>query len=131
MLKTVLVVEDEFFTADYIADTLRNAGWRVLGPAYSAKDAFRLLSVERPSVAVLDVMLHQHLSTEVAVELQKLRIPFVLSTALQDPWRLLGTAAAGVPNIGKPVDAERLLDTLLKMSAPTNGSENESSEGSP
>lgn len=108
----VLVVEDELFIAMEIADVLASAGFRVLGPAASVDDAFRLLGDVRPDAAVLDVNLGRDRVTPVAAYLKSQEIPFVLASA-GDPRDLAHEAAfAGIENIGKPSDMSRLVATM-------------------
>jgi len=115
----VLVVEDEFLIAMDLALLLERQGWRVLGPAATVKQALRLLErgEEPPDVALLDVNLHGELVTPVAERLRASGIPFVLASAY-DRVDLLAPALAGVPNLGKPTDARRLLATLAQAMTP-------------
>ncbi len=52
----VLIVEDEFITADHIADILVEAGFEALTPALNYSEAIELLK-EKPDVAILDINL--------------------------------------------------------------------------
>lgn len=47
-----LVVEDEFLIAIGLELLLQRHGWRVLGPAATVAAALRLLTGERPDVAL-------------------------------------------------------------------------------
>ena len=51
----VLVVEDEAIIACCAAAILEEAGFTVLGPAYSSSDALELSRGKRPDVALVDI----------------------------------------------------------------------------
>jgi CheY-like chemotaxis protein len=74
---SVLIVEDEFFTAIELEAIVRNAGAEVIGPALSAPEALLLIDNHKITVAILDVWLNQRNSLPVAQRLADLGIPFV------------------------------------------------------
>ncbi len=55
--RSILVVEDDLFIGLELKACLEVAGFLVLGPAGSVRDALRLISTQRPDAAVLDVNL--------------------------------------------------------------------------
>lgn len=73
----VLIVEDEFLIAMDLAETVRDAGAEVVGPAASVSESLRLLSSQQVTVAVLDINLGAELSLIVAERLSQDQIPFV------------------------------------------------------
>jgi two-component SAPR family response regulator len=111
---TVLVVEDEIMIAMELEMTLERHGWCVLGPASSVKEALRLLENARPDVALLDVNLRGEMVTPVAVALQSLQVPFVLSSAY-DPAAVDGVEVlARAPKVAKPASERRLVAALAE-----------------
>lgn len=58
----ILVVEDDFLIALELEQTLRRAGYEVVGPVISVGMALRLLRQVRPDAAVLDVNLPANVS---------------------------------------------------------------------
>jgi two-component SAPR family response regulator len=78
--RLVLVVEDEYFIADEIAEALREAGAEVLGPVPELKEALRLLELEKVDLAILDINLKNGITFEVADLLATRNIPFVFAT---------------------------------------------------
>lgn len=107
--KKILVVEDDFYLADDICGLLKGANAKVLGPAPTVFFAFNLLSSRRIDGAILDVRLHRETVYELADELSRRNVPFLLATAieleelperfrkapyLQKPYRLADLAAA-------------------------------------
>ncbi len=73
----VLIVEDDVLLAMDMADSLREAGLNVLGPAASVSEAFKIIDEVRPSFAVLDINLGQETSEPIAKRLKGLSVPFV------------------------------------------------------
>jgi CheY-like chemotaxis protein len=79
--RRVLVVEDEYFLADDMAQVLAGLGAEVLGPVSTRDQALALLSSdERIDAAVLDINLRGQTVFPVADALTERRIPFVFST---------------------------------------------------
>lgn len=79
----VLIVEDEIFIAVDLADTVRDAGGEVVGPAMSAPEALQLIEKHKITVAILDVRLGNHDSVPIAQRLETMGIPFVFHTGNQ------------------------------------------------
>lgn len=79
----VLVVEDEALIAMVVADTLAGEDATVLGPAATVAAALRLMGRTPPHLAVVDVNLGGEMSTPVALALQRLAIPFLVTTGYQ------------------------------------------------
>ncbi len=77
----ILVVEDEFLIAMELDNTLRNAGYQVLGPVPNVSAALGVLAAERPDAAVLDVNLEGEWVTQVAEVLRAMFVPFILTSA--------------------------------------------------
>lgn len=115
----ILVVEDEFLIATELDNTLRKAGYQVVGPVPNVSAALQMLKRERPDAAVLDLNLEGQLVTPVVEVLRALRVPFVLSSAYN-----LGEAEPLVRNainVGKPTRSDQLLreiGTLIRSSVP-------------
>lgn len=83
--KRILVVEDEFHTAQYVDEILRRMGLRVIGPVGTVKEAILLAKTQPIDAALLDVRLqHSDRSDAVAELLRGRRIPFSFITAYAD-----------------------------------------------
>jgi len=91
---------------------LTGEGFRVIGPAASVGDAIYLLSEECPDVAVLDFNLGREKVTPVALQLRALGVPFVLATATERSELALYEVLAEAPNLGKPADLRRLVESI-------------------
>jgi DNA-binding response OmpR family regulator len=111
----VLVVEDEFLIAMDLVQLLEDHGWEVLGPVGTVEDGLRILDVERPAAALLDVHLRDGTVREVAEALRARNVPFIVASAFSRPEVFAGEILAGAPNVGKPVGEHLLLSLLDEL----------------
>lgn len=79
--RRILIVEDEFLTAQQLEICVHDAGGKVVGPVASVDDALPIARTQGIDAALLDVNLRGRMVTPVAEELQARGIPFVLVTA--------------------------------------------------
>ncbi len=54
---TILIVEDDVMIADYLEETLRDAGFEVCGIARNGAEAVALGALHRPALSVVDLRL--------------------------------------------------------------------------
>lgn len=73
----ILIVEDDFIIAFDLAEQLADAGFSIVGPALTSRDALKLLEAGGCDAAVLDVNLGSETSEAVAHELVERGIPFL------------------------------------------------------
>ena len=123
--RRVLVVEDEFHTAQQIDEILRRMGIQVIGPVGTLRQAMKLAETERLDAALLDVQLQPDFRLPyrdrvypVADLLRRREIPFSFITALGDDWidRLVTD-----PVLRKPFREDQLQDAvhrLLRLDSP-------------
>ena len=109
----VLVVEDEFFIADDMAQTLTANGAKVIGPAPTLELAMKLLATERVDCAVIDVNLRGRMAYPLADELRARRVPFVFATGY-DP-AVVPPAYQDVPRWLKPYSLDELMQSLPEL----------------
>ncbi|WP_262272356.1 response regulator [Microvirga yunnanensis] len=109
----VLIVEDEYFIADDIAQVLERAGAAVVGPAPTREAALALLASERVDLAVLDVELHGKPVFPVADSLRARAIPFIFATGYSQAF--LPAAYRDVATWEKPFDAYVLAVALANL----------------
>lgn len=108
----VLVVEDEFYIADDIANALLALGAKVLGPVPTAGGALEIMNhAERLDLAVLDIDLEGEAVYPVAEALEVRSIPFVFATGY-DAASVLPRFQT-VPRWEKPFDPHALVRALL------------------
>lgn len=82
MSKSILIVEDELVVANDIRLTLERAGYVVIGIARSYHSAMDMLSLNPPSLVLLDIFLKGELTgIDLAAQLNKKDIPFVYLSA--------------------------------------------------
>ncbi|MFL6818375.1 MAG: response regulator [Bradyrhizobium sp.] len=106
----VLIVEDEYFLAQDLAEYFHDLGAEVMGPVASVKEALKLLEVSDVQAAVLDVNLRGERVYPVADALRQRHLPFVFASGYggeSEP-----AAYAEVPRCVKPVDFALLAKTL-------------------
>ncbi|MEZ2143452.1 response regulator [Bradyrhizobium sp. DN5] len=108
----ILVVEDEYLIAMELEATLRNAGYRVIGPAPDISAALELLKAERPDAAILDVKLDGQWVTPVAEVLQAAFVPFILASGYVNADLQAEPALRDAVNVGKTWRSEFLLKIL-------------------
>ena len=112
----VLVLEDEALLSMLLEDVLAELGCALVGPYGHNAEALDFLKANPKGVdfGVLDVNVAGHRSDAVALEFDRLGLPFVFSTgydesALEARWR-------GKPCLRKPfrpADLERILREVL------------------
>ena len=83
---TVLIVEDEFLTADAIKENLESMGYRVVGIARDANDALKILDKKETDIAILDMNIQ---GSRDGIWLARTindiyKIPFIFLTAYSD-----------------------------------------------
>jgi DNA-binding response OmpR family regulator len=107
----VLILEDETMIAMMIEDELVDAGYDVAGPFATCSGALSWLSSNTPDVAVLDTQLQDGSCRNIAVELRRRGIPFVVYSGATNTHM---TELAGVPWVAKPAPGKALLDALTQ-----------------
>ncbi len=108
----ILVVEDELLIALDLAATLRDGGFRVLGPVTTVPAALQLLAQQRPDAAVLDVNLRNDLVTPVAHALRAMHVPFAVVSAYSRAALRNDQVLSGAPKLDKPVLPSDLVNAV-------------------
>lgn len=110
----ILVVEDDYFIASDLEQTLKSAGARVVGPfsrAEQARDA--LAQGDTAAAAVLDVNIAGAMVYPLAEQLREAGIPFVFATGYDA--NVIPAQFSAVPRLVKPIERRRLLDALASV----------------
>ena len=92
--RRALIVEDEYFLADDMAEALWKLGADVVGPVSSTHEALALLAEEPVDAAVLDINLKGHVVFPVVDALREQGVPFIFATGYDE---------AAVPEVYKDV----------------------------
>src|SRR5690349_14722499 len=109
--RRVLVVEDEYYLADDMAQALQKLGAEIVGPVPTRDKALALLaSGERIDAAVLDINLKGQTVYPVADALRERGVPFVFATGY-DP-SAIPAAYVEVPRWEKPFNPQDLAKML-------------------
>jgi CheY-like chemotaxis protein len=111
----LLIVEDEYFLAQDLADHFQSLGVKVLGPAGTVADALDILKSQEVEGAVLDVNLRGQRVYPVADVLLQKDVPFVFASGYGG--ELEPDAYTDVPRCIKPVDFALLTKTLAQRIA--------------
>ena len=110
--RRVLVVEDEYFLADDMAQALQKLGAEVVGPVETRDKALALLSSDagRIDAAVLDINLRGQTAFPVAEALIERGVPVVFATGYDQSS--VPSAYKDVPRWEKPFDPHQLAKVL-------------------
>ncbi|HEY0681349.1 MAG TPA: response regulator [Steroidobacter sp.] len=103
----VLVVEDDYFIAAEICNTLRAHGAEVVGPSPDVEHGLRLAKSERIDCAVLDINLQGTLAFNLANELRERGTPAIFATGYDGS--VLPGEFSGSVRLEKPVNLNALL----------------------
>lgn len=107
----ILVVEDEFFIADDLADALRAQGVEVVGPVSTLRAALDLVGTGAPlDFAVVDVNLDGDAAFAVGDALIARDVPFMFATGYERDF--LPVRFQSVPYWEKPFDPLALARAL-------------------
>ena len=109
-----LIAEDEAIIAMALADDLEEAGYHVLGPIDKCSAVLESLAHARPDLAILDTKLRDGPSYEIARELRRWGVPFVIYSGHQrtkDPH----PAFAESPWVEKPATPTEVLAALRPL----------------
>ncbi len=115
-MRTALVVEDDFKSAELIRVQLEAEGFNVLHAA-SAEAALELAMQQPLSLITLDIMLPNMDGWELLTRLKQVtelrRIPVVIISIVADPNRGFSLGAAAV--MQKPISRQELYDSLAEL----------------
>ena len=112
----VLLAEGDAVIGVDLSDALERAGYRVLGPVETAAEALRLLVREKPTCAIIDVVLRDGSCTELTRTLRRLAVPFLVHS---DPWRdeRLASDFEGAPWLSKPALSADVVASVDELTA--------------
>jgi PAS domain S-box-containing protein len=115
-VRTALIVEDDFKSAELVRVQLEAEGFKVLH-AVSAEAALELAVMQPLSLITLDIMLPSMDGWELLTRLKKVpalrRIPVVIISIVADPSRGFSLGAAAV--MQKPISRQALFESLTDL----------------
>lgn len=117
----ILIVEDDPFVAADLKDKLEQLQYRVTGIAESYDAAVDAIKKDRPDLALVDIeLIGERTGIELSEELNKLRIPFIYLSSIQDlNTYFKAKDTRPLKNLAKPIDLVNLRNALLDIDAKT------------
>src|SRR4051794_16206981 len=100
-MPSCLIAEDEAIISMMLADAIEEVGHHVLGPIDTGSAVLDALTSLKPDMAILDAKLRDGPSYEVALELRRWGVPFVIYSGHQRP-KDPHPAYADAPWVEKP-----------------------------
>jgi len=120
LAKKIMIVDDEPDTVDLVKLVLETEGYET-SATYSGQEALDKISVERPDLVLLDIMM-PHLDgwavrKEIVENEDTKNIPVVMLTAKAQPLdKMIGLHVVGVTDyITKPFGCQELVDRVKKV----------------
>nr|WP_255726500.1 response regulator [Microvirga sp. ACRRW] len=113
-----MIVEDQALIGMSLEASLEESGFAVEGPFMSIAQALNWLESDAPDIALLDIMLKDGTSLEIARALKGRGIPFVVYSGLP-PNEAAPAELRDAPWLEKPVSRETLADTLRTAMMPS------------
>ena len=104
--RLVLILDDEYLPAVEVAEMVRLLGGAVQGPVARPDAARRLIDLQRPDGAVLDVKLAGETSLALADDLTDRGVPVIFATGYER--FILPDRFTDTPRLSKPVDIAAL-----------------------
>jgi CheY-like chemotaxis protein len=114
--KDVLIVEDDTIIALDFEEAIRSFGVPMVRSASSVAEALKLIDMQAPAFALLDIGLGNETSFEVADRLAALSIPFAIVTGYRSDAVFL-SRFANRPLLNKPYSMEALGALLANWQA--------------
>ena len=111
-----LVLEDEALIALDLQDELHDAGYEVAGPFTTCSAALEWLRTKTPDTAILDAALKDGLCREIALELERREVPFLIYSGHHEDSELLADLHH-VPWIEKPAPPAVLIEACQQLVA--------------
>ncbi len=114
----VLLLEDEAIIALDLQDELQEAGFAVAGPFTTCASALEWLETETPATAILDTVLKDGPCRDIAIELSRRGVPFLIYSGHQEHSHHFGE----FPNVTwleKPVPPSVLVEACSNLVAAT------------
>jgi DNA-binding response OmpR family regulator len=111
---TAMVVEDEAIIAMSLEDGLSDKGFEVVGPFSSCAAALAALETATPDLAILDAVLSDGPCLELARELRRRGVPFMIYSGA-DAFDEHASELDGVPWVEKPSSFETVLAAAVGL----------------
>jgi DNA-binding response OmpR family regulator len=110
----VLILEDEALIALDLQDVFQDGGYKVAGPFTTCADALAWLQTATPATAILDTTLRDGSCREIALELTRREVPFLIYSGYHEDSQLLAEFHH-VTWIEKPVPSSVLVEACQQL----------------
>jgi DNA-binding response OmpR family regulator len=110
----VLILEDEALIALNLQDELQDAGYRIAGPFTTCAAALEWLQTATPDTAILDAALKDGPCREIALELSRREVRFLIYSGHHEDRQLLAEFDH-VTWIEKPVPSSVLVQACQQL----------------
>jgi CheY-like chemotaxis protein len=117
----VLVVEDDYFIANDVCETLADMGCDVVGPYATIEEATAAVESESVDAAVLDVNLSGAPVYPLASKLLGRRVPLLFVTGYSP--EIISQKFAAVPRLTKPILPRQLQKAVARLIAGRDGAQ--------
>lgn len=115
----VLVVEDDYFIASDVRESLEDMGWNVIGPYPTIEEAAAATEREALDAAVLDVNLSGDAVYPLAHQLMGRRVPLLFVTGYSPD--IISRKFDAVPRLTKPIMPRQLQKAVARLIADGHG----------
>ena len=112
----ILILEDEALIAINLQDELQDSGYAVAGPFTTCSAALEWLGTATPAMAILDATLNDGSCSNVAAELSRRKVPFLIYSGHQENQHLLAELQHATW-IEKPAPATALVQACEQLLA--------------
>jgi DNA-binding response OmpR family regulator len=109
-----MVVEDEAIIAMSLEDGLSDKGFEVVGPFSACAAALAALEIATPDLAILDAVLSDGPCLELARELRRRGVPFMIYSGA-DAFDEHASELDGVPWVEKPSSFETVVAAAVGL----------------
>jgi DNA-binding response OmpR family regulator len=110
----VLILEDEALIGLDLQDRLQDEGYEVAGPFATCAAALSWLQAATPATAILDAALKDGSCREIALELTRREVPFLIYSGYHEDRQLLAEFRH-VTWIEKPVPSSVLVEACQQL----------------
>lgn len=115
--RRILVIEDEYFLAEDIAEALKAHGARVLGPVGELDEATQIVESDVAiDAAVVDINLRNEMVFSLARVLRARMVPFVFTSGYDRSW--IEPEFRDIPLWEKPLDLAGMARNLAGLLKP-------------
>lgn len=117
IIRRILIVEDNALVALDLEDILTKAGYFVLGPATTVKEALNMIAELHPDAATLDGKLGENSVSEIAAALTAEGVPFVFVSGYGP--ESMPEAFRHIPLVPKPYTPDSIIEAVRLMFDPS------------